>query len=669
MDVVGLLRRLGVFPASREAFRVFASCLRVLLGYCGGLRELAGWGAPVLGGLCELSSGDLRLLEAEASGSGLSVEECQLLVQRLVPRAERKRYAVYYTTGVGVRFMSAVACSYLRGRGGVVLADPFLGSGVALAAVARELGDRVEAVWGVEPLPLPALVAYTALVDALGGRRELVRVVVGDAFDVVPRRLPPGELPKADVILTNPPFTRWMLLDSRYRRWLLQVVEGLGYGRYVTRREASLQALSLFLCDYALRDGGLLASVLPASTFYTIYGRGVKRLLKERYRVLALAEGGGSFSEGSGFKEVILAAVKGGGGGATAFIKLSEKRAPTASMASGSRLVDLKSAPWFLDLNWLAFFEGELRDVVVKLVKQGVEAGMLRPWRSVLGRWSLIRGIEMYGPDFFFIPNRYWRLVEDDESYVRLESKWGAVKLDKSLLVKALRKPSLYSWRIEAEVDTYMLAIPPAGLRELPRELREYVEWGARSGVAAPAIRAYGELWYSHVYRQVKAKKPFGHVFIPDKVDLLFRRRGVFANYTREETAASKNFYIARCSLVESKLITAWLNSTIFLAMLVLLGRKISETWTRLLESDYLELPIPDLSRLRGEQASEILEQLSKVMQLKLPPMWAQLGEGSRRSLDIAVAKALRVKSPEDAVEELYRALAAALHARGCMGS
>ncbi|RLG50398.1 MAG: restriction endonuclease subunit M, partial [Thermoproteota archaeon] len=194
-------------------------------------------------------------------------------------------------------------------------------------------------------------------------------------------------------------------------------------------------------------------------------------------------------------------------------------------------------------------------------------------------------------------------------------------------------------------------------------------EWGARSGVAAPAIRAYGELWYSHVYRQVKAKKPFGHVFIPDKVDLLFRRRGVFANYTREETAASKNFYIARCSLVDSKLITAWLNSTIFLAMLVLLGRKISETWTRLLESDYLELPIPDLSRLRGEQASEILEQLSKVMQLKLPPMWAQLGEGSRRSLDIAVAKALRVKSPEDAVEELYRALAAALHARGCMGS
>ena len=68
----------------------------------------------------------------------------------------------------------------------------FWGSGVTLVDVVRVVGaERVGVVWGVEPLSLPALVAYTALVDALGGRRELVRVVVGDAFDVVPRLFSP----------------------------------------------------------------------------------------------------------------------------------------------------------------------------------------------------------------------------------------------------------------------------------------------------------------------------------------------------------------------------------------------------------------------------------------------------------------------------------------------
>ena len=83
-----------------------------------------------------------------------------------------------------------------------------------------------------------------------------------------------GGLPRADVILTNPPFTRWMYLDRRYRERLLRVVEGLGYGRYVTRREVSLQTLSMFLCDYVLRNGGfwLLFFLLQRFIRYMVGG-------------------------------------------------------------------------------------------------------------------------------------------------------------------------------------------------------------------------------------------------------------------------------------------------------------------------------------------------------------------------------------------------------------
>ncbi|WP_156769845.1 hypothetical protein [Caldivirga maquilingensis] len=44
-------------------------------------------------------------------------------------------------------------------------------------------------------------------------------------------------------------------------------------------------------------------------------------------------------------------------------------------------------------------------------------------------------------------------------------------------------------------------------------------------------MNAHGKYWYSHVYRQVMIKRPFGRVFILDKVDLLFRNR-VFSQTT-----------------------------------------------------------------------------------------------------------------------------------------
>jgi len=51
----------------------------------------------------------------------------------------------------------------------------------------------------------------------------------------------------ADIILTNPPFTRWKYLEDGYRDKLLKIITGLGYLKYITRKETSLQILSMFL--------------------------------------------------------------------------------------------------------------------------------------------------------------------------------------------------------------------------------------------------------------------------------------------------------------------------------------------------------------------------------------------------------------------------------------
>ena len=628
-----------------------------------------------------LSSNKISFMLSKVFENGLSFEACQTQVQKLISQDTRKRFAAYYTVEQGVQFMVSVAKGYLRykEKEKVILADPFLGSARTLTATIKELGvGKIEKVWGIEPLSLPALVAYAALLQVSGGREDLITIINGDAFREIPKimTLPDSssKLPMADIILTNPPFTRWKYLEKGYRDYLLTVMNELGYSKYITRRETNLQVLSMFLSDYILNDDGLLVSVLPASTFYTLYGRGYKELLREKYSVLAVigCDSGSSFSEDSGFKEVILVAVKNRNWSEQAiFTKLSKdvERLAEAIIRQKNKpksikrhLFNVNSLPRFLDLNWLSLIDGgELRDVVVRIFKQGLKNGTLGCWDEVLGRRSIIRGIEMYGPDFFFVPNKYWKVVKENKDDIIIEhiNDGHELSLSKQHLVKTLRKPGLYKNMIEAKVETYMLSIPPVELNKLPSDLQSYIEWGRNSKTARPAINAYGKYWYSHVNKQIATKKPFGQIFIPDKIDFRFKNRGVFANYTNTETAASKNFYIVRDKDEKTmRLLAAWFNSTVFLSILMLLGRKISETWTRFLMNDYLELPVIDINSISDKLTHDIISKISNVLSRKLPPLQEQLMTDYRYSLDIAILEAISVTNTDEIASTLHQAFA-----------
>jgi hypothetical protein len=670
-----ILRKLEIEPSFNN-FQIFISSLNTILQYSDGasIESLKTWDAPVLPNLKGLSLDEVSLIESELAKPAISIEESQIQVQKLIDQFQRKKFAAYYTIDQGTRFMAAITDEYLKnlGKEKLVCVDPFLGSARTLTAAVQKIGvEKIAKVWGVEPLTLPALVAYAALLKATRGRRDLITVIVGDAFEEISKISPlflHSQLPKADMILTNPPFTRWESLGKTYRAYLLDVVAGLGYKKYLTRKSVNLQALSMFLSDYVLNNNGLLVSVLPASSFYTIYGKGYKSLLREKYSVLSVLECASrpSFSEDSGFKEVIITAIKTSiTMRQTVFAELNKDAEGIAkAIMEGNKLdkmnyFDIHTLPRFLDINWLALFgENKLRRVVVDVFEQGLKAGTLGYWNDVLGRKSIVRGIEMYGPDFFFIPNKYWQVQKDEKDLVEIENVESKAKLSlsKKFLVRTLRKPSLYNYVIAASVDSYMLTVPPVEFDVLPRDLQQYIEWGIGAGVAKPAIGAHGKYWYSHVYKQVTVKKPFGHVFIPDKVDLVFKRRGVFANYSEEEVAASKNFYIVKEPGI-AKLLVGWFNSTIFTSILILLGRKISETWTRFLENDYLELPMINVNAVNGEAASKVCETVDKILNHRLPPFWTQMEEEYRRLLDLHLAQALKLEKPENVVEELHKVL------------
>jgi hypothetical protein len=676
-----ILQKLGIKPSTPESFQIFIASLKTILQYNkeGGIESLKTWDAPVLADLGRLSPNEIAYIESELPKVDIAISKCQVQVQKLIPQDMRKKFAAYYTIDQAIRLMVCIVREYLKtlGKEKVILADPFLGSARTLTATIKEIGiERFEKVWGIEPLALPALVAYASLLDATKGKKDIINVTVGDAFEEISNAtsflFTPSKLYRADVILTNPPFTRWKHLQETYRVHLLNLMDRLGYGNYIERKEPSLQTLSMFLSDWILNDDGLVVSVLPASTFYTIYGRGYKSLLRKNYEILGIVQSTyrPSFSEDSGFKEVIIAAVKRRAivKKPTVFAQLDDNAEEVAKVIIGRRELihrmnsfNIHELPRFLDINWLSLFgENRLRDVVVDLFEQGLRKKTLGYWEDVMGRKSIIRGVEMYGPEFFFIPNKYWRLIKEDKNSVEIENIEDKTKLilTKEFLIKTLRKPSLYNYTIEASVNSYMLSLPPLEIDEFPDDVQDYIRWGVNSNTARPAINAYGKYWYSHVYKQMETKQPFGQVFIPDKVDLTFKRRGVFANYTREKVAASKNFYIVKCNSENtSKLLVGWFNSTIFLSTLVLLSRRISETWTRFLENDYLELPVININTVTEEKISQVCENVNKMLEKRLPALWDQFREDYRRELDLAVAEAIRLENPEETVEQMYHLL------------
>jgi len=660
------------------------------------LENLAGFPAGGLGSLTAEERGflqgevDSRVHRADESAVG----QLQGSVQGLLEPSRRKRLAAYYTKPQGVALMAEMARLYSQAHAGsrLVLADPFLGSGLTLTGAIKRLGEGFVAMaWGIEPYALSALTAYAALLYQLGGDPRRVHVRLGDAFaspglgsDAAANAC--GPLPNADIVLTNPPFTRWELLDGKYRAFLREAVLGSAYSRFLTRRQLNLQLVAFFLIDRILKPGGLLLSVLPASTFYTIAGGAVKRLLRESYTIHALAESlpEASFSTDSGFKELILAAAKEKPCRVreTAFISLGESldvdlaaraaltgKAPVVSNAGFLHSVNLYGLQGLWDMNWLVYFgESSLRRIVMEMLSAGEKKGVLGPWARLFGEQGMVRGVEMYGPSFFFLPNEHWRLLEEERNSILIAELKGrrSLRLPRRFLVASLRRPGLYAHAVKVQPRHYFLALPPLEPEELPHDVAEYVRWGLSSGAARPAIQAFGSHWYAHVYRQLEAKRPYGRVFLPDKVDPGFEHRGVFASYSERPVTASKNFYILRSNDTDiCRLLAAWFNSSLFLGLLLLVGRRISETWTRFLEEDYMRLPALNVDELDDSAKSSVRGAFEKLLGLEaLPPLKEQLMSDYRLEMDAALAEAFGLPEPESSARQLHSVIAKRLDRR-----
>ncbi|MHA1878650.1 MAG: N-6 DNA methylase [Promethearchaeota archaeon] len=672
-----LLLKLNITPGSQIQFEILVTCLKKIITLLGkeNIADLKNDKLQILQPFNKLSEADFRLIERNLMKSNLTIEECQIMVQKNIPQKERKILAAYFTNNDGLFLMQSLIAEYDKkyNKKAYKICDPFIGSGRTLTAAIEKIGaNKFDFIWGVEAYYLSALVAYTSLLNSVNGDSTKIDVLYGDAFKYLPDFIHWNNKKYLDVdfILTNPPFTRWKNISDKMKKRLPNIINELGFCSYLTRNDAGLQIYSMFLCEKIIKNLGLIVAVLPSSTFYTIGSRGYKRLIKDKNNILALIEATNesAFSIDSGFKEIILVSQRIDRENKTLFAKLNAKTNELANAIINQikyekgKYYDLKTLPNFLDNNWLALFPENdgMQERIIDIIIDGYKTNLFANWTKVLGKDKIVRGFEMYGPDFFFIPNKYWIIIDESDLKIKIQNikTKKTLAIEKDYLVKALRKPSYYRNRIEVKLDSYVLALPEFDLSDFPQDLRDYIKWGIKSSIPKLAIRKFGKYWYSHIFKTIKNKQPFGHIFISDKIDLKFKKRGVLANYSTDLVTASKNFYVIKNIEPEiSEVFCAWLNSSYFIIFFILFGRKISNTWSRLLIDDYLKLPMLNLGAIKKEFFMKIQNVFQKIKDEDLPSFYNQLNSHLRFELDCILTKALGIENAEEFVINLHKSL------------
>ncbi|UCG90219.1 MAG: N-6 DNA methylase [Candidatus Heimdallarchaeota archaeon] len=575
------------------------------------------------------------------------------MLQHSLPLDERKRLAANYTTIRSARIL--VNLIELNAPSSII--DPFCGSGRLITTYLRSLKQKSQfpRIRIHDLMASAVLIAYCQLILILSERNQdysIIQASIGDAFaffasDVDKR---PKEHETYDLILMNPPFTRTHRINSDQRRSLLKLEHK--YKKYLSG-QIGLHIYGILLADILIKENGVIGTVLPAATILSQYSSGIHELLLNNYQlqIIAASEDVKSCSEDSNLREIFLVAKrkKTRKEGEVKFIRISEPF--NVSKWNTSPALMIPKETLIKEWNWTIFLKDpeflRIRDIFLQsgFLKNGTDLNL-----------DIVRGVEMYGPNFFFIPNRKWKIISEGKKEIILRSKEKTIAIPKEFLVRSLRKPGKYTQLISPSVSDFVLSISDSN-KELPKWLEDYLI--ASKQFASPAKRRFGSEWISHIHTQIKTKKPWGNLFFIDKFGI--STTSVMGHFFDSKLICSKNFYVLRnCSSNQAKLLCAWLNSTIFIVLFLLSRREIGGSYGRLQIVDYMKEPLfLDVSKLSTSQKNLIIKEFDTMRKLKLPPIPDQLQLPQRIALDQAIIQGIHLlnKGEKKLLTEVYALL------------
>jgi hypothetical protein len=493
--------------------------------------------------------------------------------------------------------------------------------------------------------------------------------------------------PKMDCVIMNPPFSRNDNLSEEMRSDISKTVsswfiDSKSVDKYVYKR-MGLHCYFIIHADHLLKKGGVMAMVLPASTFTTEYGKKIQRYLKDKkYHVEILMEilsARTAFSEDCAFKEYIIVCRKG-----------TLKEDSIVKMVTIKDEFDLEQVNGILNA-----INGKKDHPLVSIqTRTNTELYKTHKWSKLFLKQNTSFNKIMSSTKLEYYQNntsgihistgfhssyvRYVMLFElnsDKIESIKKQKKdaWGLVKLNDDVfrldyipssnskdknsyqsclipakyLVPSLRATESANTFI-AKHDCYTLSLPP----ELPEELsefhRNYIRWAEkkiekrweykrkrgykRNDIIKEATfktnqrgeRVYDKTpWFHHVKKNGCDKSQ--HNLITRKYTL--RGRKSFSIYSYKPVTVNGIFYYIKDN--SDKLFASWMASSIYIMNLFQNHQILTKDYASMRISNFNNIKFPKIKEFNDELRNELISKfdaLASVPNNLLPYFPQQIG-------------------------------------------
>jgi len=640
-----LLQKLKV-PASQLNWDIITSCFYYRAAW--DLKSVPVFDSPRL-----LNATEMGVLEDGSKEPKFKPEEIPAKIQEGLGEENMRKYAAFYTGGEAMKaFAVAIDGNF---EDDVVLCDPFCGSGCLIAGIAKLLKEKIRYVYGFELFPFSAMGAYISTVGALDGDHNRVRVVVGNSFGTVYSRFFGGGLfgdilPKANAVVSNPPYLPWTALPETDRKVAERTLRSGGHDE----TEGNFTSYGAALGDILLEKGGFYGAVLPQSIFYNEKTKWALKMFFEKYDLKAILTRDvfvKPYSMKSRAMDVLFMGFKGG-----------PSKEYYAGMVSDATLARIASqfnvmgevdgfkprklgggSPMGINNPGAYLMEPEASVLLDEMYKTtGKKLGLMDQvfYKNVLMHQGSLNVTPL---DFFFVPNKKWTVFDAGSDPVVLENTETHlhVRIEKRKMEPVFLRP-VFSKGTSNAVPSHLGLMLDERLTD---DERHYVEsWGIEKRSS----------WWTK-YRDMVLKEDGSRVHLARVLNLAIKYYAGIAYYTKDKMPPVSSFVrFSSGSDEDDRISVSWFNSIFFVAMLMVFGRRMNQDSLYMTTGDYKGFPFPKLHEMSPEDKSVFAKHVDGMVDLK--SFW----ESIPRAHDKDWAKWLGVSD-----EELDRLVVALKASRG----
>ncbi|MFX1507592.1 MAG: class I SAM-dependent DNA methyltransferase [Promethearchaeota archaeon] len=505
----------------------------------------------------------------------------------MIPFDLRKFLAAYYTSNVAGEFLSYLAIKNDQ----VTIMDPACGSGTLLVSAykrIKELNGSLEhnqilqKLYGVDISVFAAQLATINLTiqePANTWKKNNISIIDFFRFG---KDITESQLRKFDILIGNPPFTRGDRLDSNYKDFLESFLRCEGITFNYNKKYLGLYAYFLLGSLRLLKKNGVVAFVLPLSFINSSNMKPVLNFIlsKLSFKYIITSEAQNVFSEQCTFKEILFIAQKSQNTEPiTKFVVLKtvltrKNFKPLAKIIENTtgayedpniriNLLPQEFLEKNVNLNWIVYLFNREFFSIFNLIRN-LDAMSFVNELVQTPRYDVDRGLRAGISNFFYLPNKFWKILENSNDHIKIENieTDSVLEIPSYYVSSVLRKSSRYK-QVVPEVSDYIVIIPNNDTLE--EAIKDYITWGVQKFQKS----GFEKLTYKHIEKGRKIAR------IAITHELSLETSKILTYYSPNPIILSDNFIFIRTSKEYlDKILAAYLNSSIFLLTYFVLRRE-----------------------------------------------------------------------------------------------